>query len=94
MTTPIVELSTEQKRLKNMKLRGFCPDPEDPKAATILEKQEKARRAELDEKGKSEVAGPSSSNELKRKLATAPKGKSAKSGKINSTAPIAKEDKN
>ena len=85
MTTPIVELSEEQNRLKTMSLRVFCPDPEDPKADEILAKQKKARRAELDEKCRSEVAGPMSS-ERKRKLATTPKGKSAKRGKINSTA--------
>ena len=75
-----------------MALRWHCPDPEDPKAAKILETQKKARQAELDEQCKSEVAGPMSS-QPKRKLATTPKGKLAKRGKISSTAPIAKEDK-
>ena len=43
MTTPIVELSEEQSKLKIMALRGFCPDPENPKAAKIL--KNRRRRA-------------------------------------------------
>ena len=95
MTTPIQELSNSehQKQLKNMALRWHCPDPEDPKAAKILETQKKAREAELNERCKSEVPGPSSSQH-KRKSATTPKGKLAKRGKKDSPPPIAKEDKN
>ena len=76
-----------------MALRWHCPDAEDPKAAKILEKQKKARQAELDEQCKSEVAGPMSS-QLKRKSATTPRAKGAKKSKSDSPAPIPKENKN
>ena len=94
MTTPIVELSEEQRKIKNMALRGFQPDPEDPKASEILAKQKKVRQAELDENLTSLVAGPSSSNELKRKSAPTPKVKLGKRiKKDESTAPLAKEER-
>ena len=49
----------------------------------------------MDENSTSPVAatGPSSSNEFKRKSDSAPKARSAKRAKINSTAPIAKEER-
>ena len=77
-----------------MALRVFCPDLEDPKSAKILETQKKAREAELNERCKSEVPGPSSSQH-KRKSATTPKVKGAigKRSKKDSPPPIAKEEK-
>ena len=62
MTTTIVELSDEQKKIKNFALRGFVPDPMDPTAPEKEEHLKKARRKELDEKSTSLVPGPSSSN--------------------------------
>ena len=47
MTTEIVELSEEQRKIKNLALRGFIPDPMDPKAPEIEEQQKKAHQKEL-----------------------------------------------
>ena len=93
MTTPMVELSEEQKKIKNMALRVFEPDPMDPKAAKILAEQKKVRDAELKESRKSEDPG-SSSSQHKRKSANTPSAKGAKKSKNDSPAPIPKEDKN
>ena len=80
--------------MKNLALRGFVPDPKDPTAPEKEEQLKKARRKELDENSTSTVAGPSSSNEHKRKSDSDPKAKSAKRAKKEeSTEPIAKEDK-
>ena len=81
MTTKIVELSEEQRKIKHLALRGFIPDPMDPKAPEILGKQKKARRRQtaLNDTRKStspvDAKGPSSSKESKRKSNPPPQPK-------------------
>ena len=96
MTTEIVELSDEQRKIKNLALRGFVPDPMDPTAPEKEAQLKKARQKELDDTRKSTspvVAKGPSTNPLKRNAEPAPKGKSAKRSKKDSTAPLGKEDK-
>ena len=76
-----------------MALRVTEPDPMDPKAAEILAEQKKARDADFNGSTKSEAPAPSSS-QLKRKSANSLKTKVVKKSKIDSPAPIPKEDKN
>ena len=97
VTTEIVELSEEQRKIKTLALRGFVPDPMDPKAAKIEERHKKACQKGLNAAHKSTLPvvakGPSSSNELKRKSGGNPNPKPAKTLKGNSTTPEAKEER-
>ena len=93
MTSPMVELSESQKKIKNMALRATELDPMDPKAPEILAEQKEARDAAFHGNPKSEAPAPSSS-QVKRKSGNTPKEKPAKSRKIDSPAPIPKDQKN
>ena len=46
VTTKIVELSEQEKQIKNLALRGFVPDPMDPAAPEKEEQLKKARQKE------------------------------------------------
>ena len=96
VSTKISAISDEQRKMKNLALQGFPPDPNDPRAAKILEAQKQARKTDSDKDFNltlTFVSKSPSTNQLKRQSARTPDPKSAKKLKGNSTTPEAKEAK-